>query len=460
MQFDAFDKKAKEAADHHHPAYDEQAWKKMEKLLDKHLPQKKDRRRRIIFFLLFFLLIGGASYFLANKFSGNNKNEVAGINNVPVQSTPATSESKSSPEKINPSQPAIEKLNKNNQTNQQTQGENKMHTETNQTILAANQNKISQTFNKPQKRSEQKESVNKNIMNNEKNISPTIVNSLPLNNDKDTKLFQSQKDDKDQSIVSKDVTISKTSLDAVNKKTDTSESNNKTETVKKDETTATVNASKKIEEKNKRSGRQTKGEKFFALTVSAGPDVSKAGSSSLSRLTFSYGAGVSYTLNRFTLRSGFFVAKKVYNAGANDYTLDYTLPPNIKLLSVKADCKVYEVPLSVAYNFGKSKNANWFAGIGLSSYFMKSEKYDNSYKNTSTNSTYSRNFQYTNQNKHYFSVLDLSAGYTRKLNKKVSLSVEPYLKIPMQGVGEGKVHLNSAGILFSANIKPFQKKNK
>ena len=34
MQFEEFDNKAKEAADHHHPAYDEQAWTKMQKLLD------------------------------------------------------------------------------------------------------------------------------------------------------------------------------------------------------------------------------------------------------------------------------------------------------------------------------------------------------------------------------------------------------------------------------------------
>ena len=47
MQSEEFDKKIKEAADHHHPAYDEKAWMKMEKLLDTHLPQKKDDRRRI-----------------------------------------------------------------------------------------------------------------------------------------------------------------------------------------------------------------------------------------------------------------------------------------------------------------------------------------------------------------------------------------------------------------------------
>ena len=60
MQFEDFDKKIKEAAEHHHPAYDEMAWDKMEKLLDKHLPQKEDKKRRFIFFLLLFLFLGGA----------------------------------------------------------------------------------------------------------------------------------------------------------------------------------------------------------------------------------------------------------------------------------------------------------------------------------------------------------------------------------------------------------------
>ena len=64
MQSEEFYNKIQQAADNHHPAYDEQAWAKMEKLLNKHLPQKKDDKRRIIFFLLLFLLLGGAAAFL------------------------------------------------------------------------------------------------------------------------------------------------------------------------------------------------------------------------------------------------------------------------------------------------------------------------------------------------------------------------------------------------------------
>jgi hypothetical protein len=44
------------------------------------------------------------------------------------------------------------------------------------------------------------------------------------------------------------------------------------------------------------------------------------------------------------------------------------------------------------------------------------------------------------------------------LNKNISLQAEPYLKIALDGVGYGKVNLNSAGVLFSAIIKPFAKK--
>jgi len=43
MQFEDFDNKIKEAAENHHPAYDEKAWIKMEKLYDNPLPQYGDK---------------------------------------------------------------------------------------------------------------------------------------------------------------------------------------------------------------------------------------------------------------------------------------------------------------------------------------------------------------------------------------------------------------------------------
>src|SRR6476659_3551256 len=75
MLFDNFDKKIKEAAEQHHPAYDENAWRKMENLLNQHLPRQKDRRR---FFLLAFtiLSVGGGSFFFLSKPNAKNSDLV------------------------------------------------------------------------------------------------------------------------------------------------------------------------------------------------------------------------------------------------------------------------------------------------------------------------------------------------------------------------------------------------
>ena len=74
MLFDNFDKKIKEAAEQHHPAYDENAWRKMEGLLNEHLPKKRDKRR---FFLLAFttLLIGGGVFVLLSKPHAKNSDQ-------------------------------------------------------------------------------------------------------------------------------------------------------------------------------------------------------------------------------------------------------------------------------------------------------------------------------------------------------------------------------------------------
>ena len=75
MLFDNFDKKIKEAAEQHHPAYDENAWRKMESLLNQHLPQEKNRRR---FFLLAFtvLLVGGGAFILLSRPHARNSDQI------------------------------------------------------------------------------------------------------------------------------------------------------------------------------------------------------------------------------------------------------------------------------------------------------------------------------------------------------------------------------------------------
>src|SRR6185503_2801033 len=95
MSFEEIDKKVKEAADHHHPAYDEKAWIKMEKLLNKHLPQKKDDRRRFLFLILLFLLTGGGVAIMISQ-PWKHSNSIASVNKEnPITTKPVSNPSSS-----------------------------------------------------------------------------------------------------------------------------------------------------------------------------------------------------------------------------------------------------------------------------------------------------------------------------------------------------------------------------
>ena len=53
-----------------------------------------------------------------------------------------------------------------------------------------------------------------------------------------------------------------------------------------------------------------------------------------------------------------------------------------------------------------------------------------------------------NENQHLLSILNLSAGYERSLGPRWSIQAEPYFKLPLSGVGAGKMRLASAGVFF------------
>src|SRR5690348_10755429 len=109
MQFEDLDKKIREAAEQHHPAYDEKAWTKMQKLLNRHLPQARTDKRRAIILLFLLLFIGGGALFFIFRSNnskggpvsaGNEKSSVPVTTPVPVSvpaQTTGTAQSNNTP---------------------------------------------------------------------------------------------------------------------------------------------------------------------------------------------------------------------------------------------------------------------------------------------------------------------------------------------------------------------------
>ena len=430
MLFDDLDKKIKEAAEQHHPAYDEKAWQKMEKLLDQHLPQQKDDKRRVIWFALLLLVAGGGGFLLVSKPWIKNPNRELAGGQTKVESTtrgknqpvpnPGTEQSAS------PSLPG--------QTITPDQSLPRPGTTNTETKPLAARTPISKVQNDEQKVSGNNKVNGKtavpevtpgNTVKNadmEKNPSPAMnAISAPVNQQRETQsnLSPTPKSGDQQKVSSNQ----QQGNAAVNK-------------------TSTPKTSV-----GKKSG--------FMFFASAGPDISKAGSSKAGKTTLAYGAGVGYFFGRFTIRTGVFASKKIYWAGPNDYTLSWNPPPTTKFEGADANCDVLQIPVKLSYAFVDKNKNSFFAGAGLSSYLMKKENYVYTYETSS--STFYYPYETKNENKHYFSILNLSAGYTREISSTVSLTAEPYVDIPLVGIGVGKVRLNSAGVLFSVGVRPFKK---
>lgn len=196
--------------------------------------------------------------------------------------------------------------------------------------------------------------------------------------------------------------------------------------------------------KSFRSGKTvTKG---WAVSLQVGPDFNIAPSMQYGRIGLSAGLLLHYHFNeKWFVSTGAAYSKKLYGATRNDYRL---WAGNYNLTKVVADCRVLDLPLLINYVFENNTKEQISAFVGASSYLMLKEKYDYYFYTDAPK----QKVMY-NQNQHYFSVLDIGFTYTKARGKQLTWGFQPYVKIPLGGIGYGKVKLYSAGISFLVNYR-------
>lgn len=465
MLSEEFDKKIREAADHHHPAYDEKAWSGMKKLLDRHLPEEKDDRRRYFFFLLFFLLLSGAAWFFLGRQGGSSGNErVAETVSVPpVNSGTAGNDTKGTKNGTipgnaateNPSDVTGKEIPRDNYTpgiknpdNELAAGSKPDGNETGTTGNITSRNKTAG----PVETRVSRQTARKN-----KPASNKLSKAPGVEENKDDLV---KKENQPQPVSQSEPVAPADQGTAVAGHL----TRDPTAQVAADPLPeAAKEPIRDLKPENKNLVSQTKKvsqrKSSFFFSVSGGPDVSYTGNDELGKMQFVGGAGIGYTYrDRFTLRSGFYSARKIYTSSPGEYKAPpffYTYYPNLQY--IEADCKVYEIPLLLSYHFGRNGNRRWSATAGVSTILMKRETYDYYYKYQPNSPIVHREYTLFNENKHFFSMLTLSGGFHQPIGKRVSVSAEPYFKMPLSGLGFGKVNLNSAGVLFSLSVRPFGK---
>jgi hypothetical protein len=509
MQSEEFDKKVREAAAHHHPVYNEKAWGDMETLLDKHLPQEKEKKRRFLFWFLLPLLLVGTGLLIAKPWQKSN--HVIAENTLPQKDSKVNTvvkEENNTPGIQSP--PSADKIADGSGNNMKTvpvdaaaspqKGTSVASLTTSSTAQPIKQTPKKQPIpaittkitKQPQditvkdSRAVKKELITSSSVSKTKSSKDRQVKDKPFTKQPIVPVAKNQPADQQNeykvtvgknAVERTDPVGSVTISDAGDKKNELTSKSDVTSTLVSAETAAkdipkAVSAVKEdsvanlIAESNKQpdsitaktaANKKNKGTNTFFAGVSFGGDISFVGGNKIGTTKTVTGIGVGYTIkNKLTIRTGFYSGRKIYSADADSYNPPPAFTQYYPYLEkVDANCKVYEIPVALSWHFGKNPSANWFVSAGLSTLLMKKETYNYFYKYTPTGATYSNEWTIKDENKHYFSVATISAGYQRSIGKRMIFIAEPYVKLPLGGVGFGKVRLNSTGVLFTVGIKPF-----
>ncbi len=475
-QFEYIENKIKQAAENSQPVCDELAWQKMEALLD----GKKKRRFLFWWWLLPLLMAGSWGIYKAiqpNKTTiateetttatDKQQQEKITANN---QSTTATPDDKNARIAITTeNEPGNTKIPAN--TPVQSTGEK-------QTTTAINQQKIATDVERTNPgistKTRKKKAVAKDVASGD---------NATGNDDLSTNKTAPSKKIKGKSKAKTTATASAADID-----TFTADENATTKNDIVDQTVAQQTVADKsfkvadeiksdtakniaIEQKKivkdsnttatkKSDAKKEKGHgNGFYLVAVVGCDAAgvKFLSFANSRVVPKYGIGAGYQISKeWSVQTGLYVSNKKYSAGPNDYhPKKGSYWYNVKIDEVDAACLVYEIPVTVRYNFIQKNGLTFYGTVSASSYIMKKEDCD--YRYTRYNVPYETSWVYTG-NKHWFSQFSFSVGIEKQLTSKWSLLAEPSFSLPMTGVGDGRVSLYSTSLQVGARYFPFHKK--
>lgn len=407
------DELSRRAAEEFEPDHGLHSWDKLRPPLDAALPQKKERKRRFFFWLLLFLLVGGGTaYFTLWNGSSEQLSQEETVKNSGVPVAPTENKAKE------------------NEVNQNKTGNTPAaQVETNKSKTEPNKNKT----------------VFDNAVPAEKE---TVTQKQPK------KLFTDPKESKEP-ITETETPELITSRSAIefSLKTTQPKKENLANKPKVEQPAPVAPAIKEDKKENKKQSPTLKNRWEFGLAFA--PDVSTVKFTHTKDPGTNIGLTIGYNLSKhFQLQTGVFYTSKNYKTYGKDYH-----PPKgywtdyVKLETVTGECDMWDIPLNIRYNIAPQQSSKFFASAGLSSYLMRKEDYDFFYYYNGN--PVSRFRSYYTDNRHWFSVLNLSVGYERQVGKCVSLQAEPFFKQPLKGVGFGSIKLNSTGIYFSVKYKPF-----
>jgi hypothetical protein len=179
------------------------------------------------------------------------------------------------------------------------------------------------------------------------------------------------------------------------------------------------------------------------IGVFGAPDFSTVRFQAMKGVGTTFGIILGYSFNnRWAIETGLSMDRKRYYTAGEYFKKE--MPAGYTLKNVDGTCNMLEIPLNVRYNFSTGPRMKWFATAGLSTYLMSQENYNYQVEYNWVTEDSMWNIHKPSQ--YWFSIVNLSAGFEQRVGKIGSLRLEPYVRIPLSGIGTGKLPIVSGGL--------------
>ncbi len=189
-------------------------------------------------------------------------------------------------------------------------------------------------------------------------------------------------------------------------------------------------------------------DKKLYVGVATGFDFNKGASMNYKTAGWKAGIMAGYQLNDvIALETGLNWLSKTYESQGKAFSMEKvasSMPMGMVINKLKTNSSLIEIPLSIKYDFHRSSKSRLFLNGGISSYIMMKEI--NEYNVTLNGQQDKLTGMYMQKTIVMPAVASLSFGYQQHIFKQSTLRIEPFIKVPLRGIGVGSLPVTTAGL--------------
>ncbi|MEO7264354.1 MAG: outer membrane beta-barrel protein [Ferruginibacter sp.] len=201
--------------------------------------------------------------------------------------------------------------------------------------------------------------------------------------------------------------------------------------------------------------RQQKNKGIF-YGISVGMNTSEVKSGGFSKPALQAGATIGLQFNKHVaIETGLIISKRNYKSAGkyfNKKNMESSMPAGMDIMSLTGSNTFLEIPVQVSYHVPLDNRKSIYIKSGVSNYIINSE--NNHYKTMLNGTEGSMDASYK-ENKFYpAAALNVAVGLQKTISTTIGLKVEPFIQLPLKGMGIGELPIKNAGlrlVLFHQN---------